>query len=433
MISEIELELLKNIHIFTREGQWICYHKTSNKIIMLEDKEAKLLLDLQNGAELADNSTIVLKDLMEIVAQYESLHLTLGEIDTFYLKFNNQCNLSCAYCKQAKDFFETETQTLTKEVAIQAVKVMRKFGAKGVGIHGGEPLLAQNDLRGIISAIRKESPDMQIGLTCNGSLITPSIAEFFKEHGVFVSVELDGQKSTHDCFKRYKDGSSSYEDALRGTKILYNVGVLAAIEATISGKDGYDAKGYQSLSKEFPNTPIVVARIKGRDLLQTEYVCHGSDLQEFLHQELVSFFDCDNVFTDATAGIVNFFSTPCTSDYMCNCLLDKVSIDIHGNVYICPKIEVQETKIGNIFDPDFETCFETSRKKAAAYFSKEKAVFSWYSNLLEHCIEMMQFNTCGKLELQDEKTLETYFEDVIYFCVKNNVSDIVEYWQRFGF
>lgn len=427
-------KILSEIHVFSRDERWICYHKGTNKIIELEEDEAKKLLELQNGGKCPNlkDCQQVLSDLSSIIGETFDELIPMQPINTFYLKFNNCCNLSCGYCRINKTR-DTKECLLSEETAVRAVSVMKALGAKGVGIHGGEPMMEAEHLKCIISAIRAYDADFAIGLTCNGTLVDEKLAKFLSEKQVLVSVELDGSKDTHDQYKRYNNGKSSFDDAVRGASILKKHNVLTAIESTISGKNGYDVTEYRKLSQTFPNTPVVVARIKSADPGLQEDVSHGETLFSFLDSQLKSLDEKDNIFNDAVAGIINLQHSPCISKYRCNCLLDKVSVNLDGTVYICPKIEDSCTVIGNINDKDFIANFSKNRENAANYFVANELSSKWYSNLLEFCVDIIYRDFNGTYHLQDKEWIERYFEDLIYKSATMDSYNLVNKWQHFGF
>lgn len=244
---------------------------------------------------------------------------------------------------------------------------------------------------------------------------------------------MDGNESTNNIFKRYCSNDGAYSDTIRGAKILYEYGVLSAIEATITGNELFNAEEYKEITKVFPGVPIVVSRIKGTKTYQQPYVCHGERLLKFMESQMSFVEGSENIYTDSIAHIVNLIERPCISEYMCNCCLDKVSVEIDGSVYLCPKIKNSQTYIGNVFDSDFVDNFNKHRKQAAKYFRKSKVGLAWYSNLMEYCIDSIQVNNRGKWLLADEVVLSTYFEDLIFLYIRNDFSGLSQKWIGMGF
>lgn len=427
-------DLKKRIHVFSRNERWICFDKCSNRVFELDQDEALILKEVLSNPKIQLNKKQenFIQDLIEILGEPELEYRSLEQINTYYLRVNNNCNLNCAYCHNSSISGEaSDKKVLTPEIASIAAKKMWELGAKGVGIHGGDPLYDWGNTEKVLRAIRDVSPEMEIGLTCNGTLVTENIAKILKELCVRVSVEIDGGEANHNSFKKYSDGKSSYEDALKGARILSKCGILAAIESTVSGFREYDAQGYHFLQEVFPEIPIVVARIKSRKPLP--WVCHGDDLKKYLknQQELTCLED--GIFNDVIAGVVNLSSKPTSSVYRCVCFSDKVSIDMNGLVFLCPKKEDDTTFIGNVTDDNFINEFYDNRLKAAERFSSKQLASTWFSNLTEYCVDSTFQNIDGEEEIQDEDILSTFFEDLIYYCLQKDVSDIWNRWVESGF
>ena len=433
--------IFSNLHIFCREERWIAYFKPQNRIIELECEEAQIFKCIQKQLSNVDDELniseyeLLIDELIKLLGCTEDYPkiISLQEINTFYLKFNNKCNLCCEYCNITNNTQQEKMRMLTDATALKAVDVMSKLGAKGVGIHGGEPLLHFDRLKKIIINIRKKHPLFYIGLTCNGTLVTDEIAGFLKKHNVLVSVEIDGGEAEHNKIKKYWNGEDSFAHAVRGAEILYNKGILVALEATITAKQSLDCNGILRLQNKFAGVPITVSRAKGHDADEKACVHHGQKLLDFFREGLTLGLQQKQVFTDAIAHLINLNSTPATSKYICNCILDKVSVDVDGNVYVCPKVMNSNTLIGNVFDDNFSNEFENYREKAASYFIGQEVEMPWYSNLMEICIDSISEGADEKWHIMDDMDLEKYFEDLIIFSYKIDINALSQKWKESGF
>lgn len=433
-MHSVALNLRNRVHIFCREGVWLCFDRNSNRILKLTEEEAVVLQHLIDHPEdeVAPKQNLILAELAELLGESILERRELEPLNTFYLRLNRRCNLQCDYCRAIPKSEEPlDKRVLSPELASRAATVMWELGAKGVGLHGGEPLMDWDNTVAVLRAIRDASPNLIMGLTCNGTLVTEQIARLLEKLDVRVSVELDGSQKVHDRFKCYANGLSSYEDALAGAKLLRDHGVLAAVESTISGLDGYDNEGYRRLANLFPGVPIVVARIKSRE--SSQWVCHKGKLKSFLRQQSKTVGQHEAVMNDAVAGLVNLCSPPSLSAYRCVCLLDKVSIDLDVAVYLCPKEETALTLIGNITDEGFVKQFYERRLQAAQRFAAKPLAPVWYSGLTEYCIDATYEDNAGRDKLQDEDILGQFYEDLIYLSSQTDISFLWERWVNSGF
>lgn len=392
-----------------------CFPHDSN--IALSEYEKKVLLQLTSEINRETEDVIGLKP-----------------ISTFYLKFNDECNLTCEYCFLKQIGYTRSEDVASPEVGCRAVEVMRIFGAQGVGIHGGEPLIHFGQLSKLILAVRERFPDFQIGLSTNGTLVDDRIASFLEENHVYTSVELDGGAKNHNLYKRYANGAGSYADTIRGIDCLIRHNALAAIECTIGESCGTN---YDEIAREiqarYKNIPITVSRARTLGRCNNTGELAGEALYPFLldwlHESMLH--PEDNIFTDSKAHLLNLAIGACAPQkYMCDCILDRVSIDAVGNVYPCPKCHQKSLFIGNVFDPEFSKLFMEAREVSAMFFSKNKVSEEWYSNLLAICIDTI--DTSSTLwKIKDREVLGEYFEELIYRFIHCDVNPILRKWLEF--
>jgi len=92
------------------------------------------------------------------------------------------------------------------------------------GFQGGEPLIAPLSFYqrfvSRVNELNKEQATISYTLQTNGMLITAEHAMFFRDMRFLVGVSIDGEKETHDRFRKTFDGQGSYEKVLKGIKIL---------------------------------------------------------------------------------------------------------------------------------------------------------------------------------------------------------------------
>ena len=128
------------------------------------------------------------------------------------------CNLACDYCyaKEKKELSDTRKAEKLRSFA-SFLERMNK--PTEVLFHGfGEPLMHFELIKDIVKKVR--NPKVSFSLQTNGTLINDKIAQFLTEHDFSVSVSLDGPREIHDQFRKYANGSGSFEDTLRGLKTL---------------------------------------------------------------------------------------------------------------------------------------------------------------------------------------------------------------------
>jgi pyruvate formate-lyase activating enzyme-like uncharacterized protein len=96
-----------------------------------------------------------------------------GEGHWSCLFVNNRCNCSCFYCPTAQvDTSIPETQGITFDKPENYIEYIKKFGFKGIGLSGGEPLLTFGTTLDFLSKIKKEFGDsVYVWMYTNGTLL----------------------------------------------------------------------------------------------------------------------------------------------------------------------------------------------------------------------------------------------------------------------
>lgn len=125
------------------------------------------------------------------------------------------CNLNCSYCYEgSKSNLIMENSTVDRTVEfIKSMVSQTNEPEFNINFHGGEPLLAVNTIYQFVALIKKAIPTKQprYFITTNGILLTETILRFFKENGFILSLSIDGEKTTHDLYRKTCDGNGTYD------------------------------------------------------------------------------------------------------------------------------------------------------------------------------------------------------------------------------
>ncbi len=151
-------------------------------------------------------------------------------IDTILLKVASRCNLDCSYCyvyHMGDDSWRDLPKRLSGQTQDLVVKqlgaLMRAQGRPfSIVLHGGEPLLlGAARLETLFSQLRAElGGSCGLSIQTNGVLITPAILDLCAEHGVSLSVSLDGPAAIHDHFRVDLRQRSTHAKVLAGVQTL---------------------------------------------------------------------------------------------------------------------------------------------------------------------------------------------------------------------
>jgi uncharacterized protein len=179
-------------------------------------------------------------------------------VDTVLLKVASRCNLDCGYCyvyNMGDDSWRSMPKqiepTVLSEVAAQLgrLQVAQNYPF-AVVLHGGEPLLlGAARLRDVFAELRDALPrSCSLNVQTNGVLLHTDILDLCAEHGVRVSVSLDGPAAVHDKNRKDRRGRASHAAVAAGIERMQAhreadaifSGVLAVVDPTSDPDEIYD-------------------------------------------------------------------------------------------------------------------------------------------------------------------------------------------------
>ncbi len=155
---------------------------------------------------------------------------TNPQLRILFWETTKSCNLQCIHCRAGEEHVG-ERGELTEEEAIGFIDQLLGYSSDTVLIlSGGEPLLRQ-DIYRLASYASKGG--LRVALATNGTLVDENIAGRIADAGVErISISLDGAcPETHDSFRGLE---GSFDNAVRGLKILMNKGIPVQINTTIA-------------------------------------------------------------------------------------------------------------------------------------------------------------------------------------------------------
>ena len=139
------------------------------------------------------------------------------------LNLTNQCNLACAYCYEYSEDkiskSDGKPNYMSVEVAHAAIDMLlgesEGRGSIHVTFFGGETLLNFPAMRSTVEYSKQKAAAagkrVEFSLTTNATLLNEEIIDFFSEHGIGVTVSIDGDRELNDRMRVFHDGRGSYE------------------------------------------------------------------------------------------------------------------------------------------------------------------------------------------------------------------------------
>jgi uncharacterized protein len=151
----------------------------------------------------------------------------------FIVKIHSRCDLSCDYCymyEMADQSWRNQPKRMSLDIVEATAQRIgehaRAHGLRDVALilHGGEPLLAGQDLIwSLIEATRKASgPEITVHahVQTNAVGLTDAYLRLFSELGVRIGVSLDGGPEAHNRHRRFASGRGSYAAVAAGIERL---------------------------------------------------------------------------------------------------------------------------------------------------------------------------------------------------------------------
>ncbi|HMM55110.1 MAG TPA: heme d1 biosynthesis radical SAM protein NirJ [Candidatus Desulfobacillus sp.] len=145
-----------------------------------------------------------------------------------------RCNLTCKHCYSIsadKDF----AGELTRDEVFAVMDDLRRFRVPVLILSGGEPLL-RPDIFDI--ANRAKALGFYVGLSSNGTLIDEGNIDLIAAADFdYVGISLDGQRETHDKFRRME---GAFDRSLHGIRLCRDLGVKIGVRFTLTRDNAHD-------------------------------------------------------------------------------------------------------------------------------------------------------------------------------------------------
>lgn len=177
-------------------------------------------------------------------------------IQIAYFILSDRCNFGCKYCFVLNDMPASyHQQHMPMEVGMKGLRMFadlisrnpaRFDEEKSIIFYGGEPLLNKPVLKALIEKIQemkaaKRLPEkLTTSIVTNGSLITPELADFFKQHGIGVGISLDGDAAATDSCRCYADGRPVFPDVMKAIDTCKKADVNLSLSVTLTERSVTD-------------------------------------------------------------------------------------------------------------------------------------------------------------------------------------------------
>lgn len=163
-----------------------------------------------------------------VCAHTQELEEIVGkECKQLILEVTEKCNLRCRYCvygEETHNFRSFSTKDMTFDIAKKAMDYALGIAADKMilSFYGGEPLIQYELIRKCTEYFKSrfQGEELSFVLTSNLTLLTKEMADFFSENKFVITCSLDGDRENQNLNRPYAGGSGSFDDTMRGLKLL---------------------------------------------------------------------------------------------------------------------------------------------------------------------------------------------------------------------
>lgn len=171
----------------------------------------------------------------------------MDDFQVFVKPVGASCNLACSYCYYlAKSELFADSGLHRMEDDLLEMYIVQHIEASTeptifFSWHGGEPTLAGLDYFRRIPEIQKKHlpPDRFAlnGIQTNGTLLNNEWCQFLKKENFIVGISLDGPEKFHSVNRFRKDGKSSFDEVLRGYRLLQSYQIPCEILCVVHAQN----------------------------------------------------------------------------------------------------------------------------------------------------------------------------------------------------
>lgn len=311
------------------------------------------------------------------------------EFQVFVKPVSSQCNLGCSYCYYLEKhhlYPEKHTSRMSEELLEEYI--LQHIAASPDPMvrfswHGGEPTLwGLDNFRRIVDLQGKHRSRQQTisnGIQTNGTCLNGDWCRFLSEEGFKVGLSLDGPQELHDRYRLTKDGKSTFEQVMRGFRLLQQHRIFPEILCVVNDVNVMYPLHVYRFFKEIGAGYITFLPLVERDSQAAEEAGERSVPAEAWGAFLTVIFDewinrdigriKVQIFEEAARTAFDQEHSLCIFRPVCG---DIPVLEHNGDLYSCDHFVNKRHRLGNITETPLVELLESpkqrefGRKKLAA-------------------------------------------------------------------
>ena len=292
------------------------------------------------------------KGIISDVAGIKASVPPIPRVSSLFLNVIHGCNLRCAYCYAGGGSYGP-LYAPNERMSISVVRAAIDYLLE----HSGEQkVLTINFFGGDRKREKVYSKRILFGITTNAILVNRQVIEFIKENEIQFLVSLDGDKKAHDAMRKNLFGKGTYEQTLRGAKLLLlNNPSITRVRATLSSANAniyavaqhLFSIGFRCVSIGFVSDPKAFRPLPEQ----------WQDIQEGYKKIMKMVIDELRInnrfinFLEFTEDVCRIYAG--RKLYYCGTGKWMRAVDPKGNLYPCQRfVGLEEYRLGNVWEGD---------------------------------------------------------------------------------
>ncbi len=279
------------------------------------------------------------------------------KINVVSLDISHGCTLRCSYCYLSAGYHKKEI--MSKEQFLDILNFLAKTSLDGITFYfagEGEPTLNFKLLRQIPELCREKGfTNSHFEITTNGTLLSPSMINFFEKEKFSVSVSIDGNEE-NDNKRVFLDGTPSFQIVIKKISALKKSKIKNfACKATITP----DNKNIVQLFRFFEENDIPFYHGFASRTFDGTYIPKVSDVKDNLRKQLCVLVDYyvqrikgnKIVFARKILEDIKRIQCRTVSFIGCSAGINSFYFNLKGEIYVCSSHNsCKELNVGNIHD-----------------------------------------------------------------------------------
>ena len=309
------------------------------------------------------------------------------------------CNLHCSYCfyyDHYKFYPEEKNHRMNNTVLEKLISsyLSTPQPVYSFNWQGGEPTLMGIDFfRKAIhlqQKYAKEKDYITNSVQTNGTLLDEKLVRHFARYNYLVGVSLDGPGYIHDYYRKYHNGSGSFDKVIEGIKKLKKYNVNMNVLILVNDKNVRKAGEVYQFMKENnlyyqQYIPCVEFDKTGKPL---PWTISGEEWGDFLCELFDQWYKNDitivsiRIFDAILNYLVHGIYTLCTMGKNCN---QYFVVEYNGDIYPCDFFVEKELRVGNILKSSWKELQESKVYKEFGNYKTKWNKLCKNCPYLEYC------------------------------------------------